>query len=458
MIVTQMDRMALISRRVVTPDGVRPASVHVNEGKIVGVDSAATRPDGYEIIDVGDDCILPGLVDTHVHINEPGRTDWEGFETATQAAAAGGYTTLVDMPLNCLPETTTVDALNLKREAASGKCWVDWASWGGVVADNQPHLLPLAAAGVPGYKCFLIYPGCEGFTMASEAQLREAMPFLAQTGLPLLVHAELAAPIDEAVVRLAGADWRAYKTYLASRPDEAELLAIKLLIGLSREFGVWIHIVHLATSLGLPLLAKARAQGLPITVETCPHYLLFEAEQIPDGATEFKCAPPIRSHTNREGLWDGLANGIIDLVATDHSPCPIPMKGLEAGDFQKAWGGIASLSVSLPAMWTEASARGFELTDLARWMASEPARLAGFRGRKGVIQEGADADLVIFDPDETWQVTVADLYFRHKISPYVGKEVRGRVKRTLLRGSTVFDRDGFEEAPFGKELVGGSRR
>ncbi len=307
--------------------------------------------------DFGKAAILPGLVDSHVHINEPGRTEWEGFRTATRAAAAGGYTLLVDMPLNCLPATTTVAALEAKRKAASGQCRVNWMAWGGVVSDNQKHLEGLAVAGVPGFKCFLIHPGIDGFTMVNEQELRAALPHVAGTGLPLLVHAELPGPVEAATQRLTGADWSRYSTYLQSRPDEAEVSAIRLMISLCREVRFHLHIVHLATSQALEMLRAAKAEGLPVSVETCPHYLHFSSEKIADGRTLLKCAPPIRSHENREELWQGLQEGVIDLVATDHSPCPPEMKRLSERDFRTAWGGIASLSLALPVMWTEASAR-----------------------------------------------------------------------------------------------------
>lgn len=447
-----MPLQAFSSLRVVLADGIRPATLLVEGGKIRSIASHGQIPNGCQVHDFGNNYLLPGLVDTHVHINEPGRTEWEGFATATCAAAAGGYTTLVDMPLNCLPETTTVAALHQKRRAAQGKCRVDWAAWGGVVADNQQHILPLAAEGVPGYKCFLVYPGIEGFTMVDREQLRRAMPHVAESGLPLLVHAELEGPLETAAKHLNDADWRQYATYLASRPEEAELEAIEWMLSLSREFGSKIHIVHLSSAKALDMLRAARVEGLPITVETCPHYLHFTAEQIPDGATLFKCAPPIRQQANRERLWQGLKEGIIDLIATDHSPCPPEMKRLEEGNFQRAWGGIASLSIGFSVIWTEARTRGLAITDLVRWMSTAPAKLAGLDYRKGLLAEGYDADLVAFDPEAKFTVTPEGLYYRHPVSPYLGEELFGSVKATILGGVPVFAEGWFPGEPPGKEL------
>jgi allantoinase len=446
-----MTLRAFSSRRVITPEGVRAAAVLVEGEAIRHVVAPQEIPVGTEIRDFGDLAILPGLVDSHVHINDPGRAEWEGFDTATRAAAAGGCTLLVDMPLNCLPGTNTVRALDAKRAAARERCWVDWMAWGGVIADNQEQLKALADAGVAGFKCFLVPPGVDGFTMVTETQLREALPHVARSGLPLLVHAELPGPIDEATARLASSDWTRYQVYLQSRPDEAELAAIELLLRLCREYKFSLHIVHLATAKALPLLRAARSEGLPVTVETCPHYLHFAAGNILDRATLFKCAPPIRSEENREKLWQALSEGTIDLVATDHSPCPPKMKGLAQGNFQAAWGGIASLSVALPVMYTEARARGFGLPEIARWMAEGPAKLTGVHKSKGRIAPGYDADFVIFDCEGEFVVTEDRLHFRHPLSPYLGETLRGEVKATYLRGNLVYADGQFHGTPNGTE-------
>jgi allantoinase len=447
-----MDGQAFLSHRIVTPNGIRSGAILVRDGKISGIIAADTVPADAETHDFRQSAILPGLVDSHVHINDPGRTEWEGFETATRAAAAGGYTMLVDMPLNCLPPTTSVAALAAKRYAAQERCWVDWSAWGGVVGDNPMEIEGLAAAGVPGFKCFLIHPGIDGFTMVTEPELRAALPHVTRTGLPLLVHAELPSPVDEATRHLQNADWNRYSTYLQSRPEEAELSAIRLLLSLCREYKFRLHIVHLSASQALSELSAARAEGLPVSVETCPHYLHFCAEEIPDKATLCKCAPPIRSRENREKLWQGLKDGIIDLVATDHSPCPPAMKRLDEGSFKTAWGGISGLSLALPVMWTEASRRGFTLNDLMRWMSEKPARLAGCAARKGCIAEGYDADFVIFEPEAKFVVTEDRLYHRHPVSPYLGKNLRGIVKATYLRGQLVFSDGEFCGEANGREI------
>jgi allantoinase len=431
------------SRNVVLPDGVRPACIEVRGGRIVSIESYDRAVD----LDFRDRCILPGLVDTHVHINEPGRADWEGFRTATRAAAAGAYTTLVDMPLNNLPATTTVENLRAKESAASGQCLVDYGFWGGVVADNQDHIQALASAGVLGFKCFLVHPGIDGFTMVNRAQLEAALPAVARSGLPLLTHAELAEPIKGASQHLD--NWERYSTYLASRPDAAEVEAIRLMIELCRKYKCRVHIVHLSSVEALPDLRAARAEGLPITVETCPHYLHFAAEEIPDCGTLFKCAPPIRSRSNRDGLWQALKDGDIDLIATDHSPCMPEMKRQGNGSFREAWGGIASLQLALPIVWTEAKQRGVSLEQVTRWMSEQPAKLAGLQNRKGAIREGLDADLVIFDPDARQQVDATRLEHRHPITPYAGETLEGTVEITFVRGEKVYERGWFADQPKG---------
>ena len=447
-----MGLRAFVSRRVVTPGEVRPAAVLVDGEKILGVVAPADVRADAILEDFSDAALLPGLVDSHVHINEPGRTEWEGFHTATRAAAAGGYTMLVDMPLNSVPATTNVAALDAKRQSAEGQCRVDWAAWGGVVHHNQEDIEPLVRAGVPGFKCFLVHPGVDEFTMVCEQDLRQALPHVARTGRPLLVHAELPGPLEAATAQLKSADWTRYATYLQSRPDAAELQAIQLMLSLCREYGFHLHIVHLATSSALELLRSARADGLAVTVETCPHYLHLEAETIADGATQCKCAPPIRGRANREQLWLGLKAGVIDMVVSDHSPCPPAMKHVEAGNFQTAWGGIASLSLALPVMWTEAQRRGFALHDIARWMAEHPARLAGCDTRKGRIAQGYDADFVVFDPNAEFTVTADRLHQRHAISPYLGEKLLGVVKRTYLRGNLIFQEGKFPGAELGQEV------
>ena len=440
-------------RRVITPEGERPASIHIRGGVIAAVSSFDDMPRSSRVHDAGGSVVMPGPVDTHVHINEPGRTEWEGFATATQAAAAGGVTTLIEMPLNSIPATTTLASYQAKLAAAEGKLWVDTGFWGGVVPGNLPELRPLWDAGVFGFKCFLVTSGVDEFAHVAEPDLRAALPVLASLGAPLLAHAELPGPIEAALAKqAANASSRRYAAWLASRPRAAENDAIGLLVRLGREFNARIHIVHLSSSDAVPQLHQAKSEGVPVSVETCPHYLTFTADEIAEGATEFKCAPPIRERENREKLWAALGDATIDLVASDHSPCPPAMKLREEGNFLRAWGGIASLQLALPVLWTEARSRGYALSDLARWMSSGPARLAGLSGKKGAITAGCDGDLVIFDPDEKFRADPAKLLHRHKLTPYAGRELTGVVEATFLRGQAVFQRGKNLEAPAGQVL------
>lgn len=439
-----MSAFALKSRRVVAPDGVGPGVVVVSGPAVAAILPYGETPAGLAVEDLGDLAVLPGLVDTHAHVNEPGRTEWEGFETATRAAAAGGITTVVDMPLNSIPATTSVAALEAKRAAAAGKCHIDHAFWGGVVPGNTDQLAPMAAAGALGFKCFLVPSGVDEFRHVTEADLREAMPVLARLGLPLLVHAELEGPAGPA------GPWRSYAGYLASRPRDWEDRAVALMVRLCRETGCRVHIVHLSSSGALEAVRAAKKEGLPFTAETCPHYLTFAAEEIADGATPYKCAPPIRERENRELLWKALADGTLDMVVSDHSPCTPALKDLEGGDFAKAWGGIAGLQYSLSAVWTGMAERGFGLPAVAELMSRAPAHFAGLSGRKGAVAFGKDADLVVFDPDEAVTPERAEVLHRHSITPYCGLRLKGAVKSVYLRGKRIYHGGKFPDGPWGR--------
>ena len=436
-------------RRVVLPDTIAPRSVHIGEERIVFVGDYDDVVAGCEILDAGEESlVMPGLVDTHVHINAPGRTEWEGFRSATLAAAAGGVTTVIDMPLNSVPPTTTLAAFKVKLETARHDCFVDVGFWGGVVPGNTGELAPMFAAGVVGFKCFLVPSGVDEFEHVTEEHLREAMPELTRLGALLIVHAELPASI-----RTDGDRAGDYRSFLESRPRAAENDAVELMIRLSREFGTRVHIVHLSSAEAIPLLREAQAAGVKITAETCPHYLHLAAEDVPEGATEFKCCPPIRERDNREGLWDGLKDGTIGLIVSDHSPCPGEMKLRESGDFMKAWGGIASLQLRLPVVWTEARRRGFSLLDVTRWLCANPARQVSLAPPKGSIMVGSDADLVIWNPDETFTVDASSLHHRHKLTPYAGELLHGVVEKTFLRGRKIYDHNHFTDAPLGQMLL-----
>lgn len=421
---------------MVTPEGERSAVVVVRGGRIESIDDTAPR--GVAVRDVGSLALLPGAVDAHVHVNEPGRTQWEGFETATRAAAAGGITTIVDMPLNSIPVTTNAGALDVKRAAARGRVHVDCAFWGGVIPGNAEDLGPLVAAGARGAKAFLVHSGIEEFPASDADTLREAMRALGAAGAPLLAHAELMGGC--CALPEAAAD---YAPYLASRPRAWENDAVRLLIRLCRETGCRTHVVHLSSAEALEDIAAARAEGLPLTVETCPHYLTFAAESIPARSPAFKCAPPIREADNRERLWRGLREGSIDMVVSDHSPSTPDLKARMGGDFMAAWGGIASVQFSLPAVWTGAAVRGGNLGDLALWMARGPARLAGLSKRKGALAPGMDADIVVFDPEATFTVSAESVLHRHSLTPYLGMDLLGVVRETYVRGHKVYDSGTF---------------
>jgi allantoinase len=443
-------------RRVITSQGEQPAAIYIRDGIIQKVAAHGDVPRDAPVYEAGDRVVMPGLVDTHVHINEPGRTEWEGFFTATRAAAAGGITTLVEMPLNSIPATTSVASFHEKLAAAAGKLCVDTGFWGGVVPGHSGALRGLWEAGCFGFKCFLVDSGVPEFEAVREKDLREALPILAELDAPLLAHAELPGPIERAAKqRPATASGQRHHTWLESRPRASENEAIELLLRLGAEHHAHIHIVHLSSSDAIPRIQQAKGAGARVTVETCPHYLVFASEEIPDGATEFKCAPPIREVANRELLWKGLREGTFDLIATDHSPSPPAMKKREKGDFFDAWGGIASLQLSLPIVWTEAAKRGFSFVHLAHLLCEGPARLAGLAHKKGSIAVGHDADLVIWDPDAAFQVDPQRLQHRHKLTPYAGRGLLGIVEATFLRGRKIYEKGDFNTVPAGRVLLRG---
>ncbi len=452
------DASALVVRgqRVVTPEGVGRRAIHIRQGRIAKVAAFDELPGGWRVHEAGDAVVMPGLVDTHVHVNEPGRTEWEGFTTATRAAAAGGVTTLIDMPLNSIPPTTTLAGFQTKLAAASGQLFVDVGFWGGLVQGNVAELAGLHESGVFGFKCFLVPSGVDEFPYVAERDLRAGLREIAALGTLLLVHAELPGPIEAAAAGLHAAPAARYSTWLHSRPRAAEDEAITLLVTLARELRARVHVVHLSSSDAVPLLRQARKEDVPITVETCPHYLCLSAEEIPDGRTEFKCAPPVREQENRERLWEALAEGVIDLVVSDHSPCTADLKRTGDGDFLRVWGGIASLQTGLPAVWTEMHRRGFSLQQLAEWMCRAPARLVGLEKRKGCIAEGLDADLIVWNPEEVFRLDPAALHQRNKLTPYAQRELRGRVLVTFLRGRKIFDGRAIAPEPCGAVLRRGA--
>lgn len=459
--------IGLYSKRVYTTDGIKEAVVVISDGKIVDIIAPELAHPDCQIEDLHDLVLMPGLIDSHVHVNEPGRTEWEGFRTATRAAAAGGITTIADMPLNCDPVTTTAKAFQIKLDALNGigpeskkkstaeksktkkskeasaelqdedeeKLWVDCAFYGGVIPGNADELEPMIKMGVAGFKCFLIHSGIDEFPNVTEEDLRKAMPILAKHKIPLLVHAELCRHDEED----RWTDPRSYKSFLESRPRKWENEAIDMMIKLCREFKGPVHIVHLSSSDALPSISTLKKDGLPFTVETCPHYLSFEAETIPDGDPRYKCAPPIREAENREKLWRGLTAGLIDFVVSDHSPCVPDKKFLSEGDLKRAWGGISSLQFGLPVIWTEAQKRGLSLNDLIDWMCVRPAKFLGLSERKGAIKVGYDADLIAFDPDGDFKINKDIIQHKHKVTPYEGRQLKGVVHKTFVRGRLVYE-------------------
>jgi len=454
-------RLAVRAPRAALPAGIGPATLFVEDGRFLAIEPLDAPLEGAEPLDATGWVVLPGLVDAHVHANEPGRAQWEGLETASRAAASGGTTTIVDMPLNSIPPTTNVEALGRKRDAARGRVWIDVALWGGAIPGNTADFAALRAAGVCGVKAFLVDSGVPEFPPLDDAGLAAAMAECARCGLTLAVHAELPSPL-----RPIAAGERRYAGWLASRPPAAEVEAIGRLLHHARALAAQgqtarVHVVHVSAAAALPMIAEAQAEGVAVTAETCPHYLVVAAEEIEDGATLFKCAPPIREAANRERLWEGLRSGTLALVASDHSPSPPDGKALAEGDFARAWGGIGSLGLGLSLVWTEAASRGFDLAHLARWMAAEPARLCGLDAVKGSLRAGADADFVLFDPDERWTVCADALWTRHRLTPYAGRALRGRVRATYLRGQPVFTRDAahpagtFGAGPGGRLLARG---
>ena len=430
-----MSVQAFRSRRVVTPEGVRPAVVEVRGGIVAALHSHEHALAGVELHDVGDAVLMPGLVDTHVHVNEPGRTEWEGFDAATRAAAAGGVTTLVDMPLNSVPATVDVAALETKRDAARDRCAVDVGFLGGAVPGNAAALRGLHEAGVLGFKCFMVPSGVDEFPACPAPDLERALASLAPLGALLMAHAESATALALAT---PPAHTRSYAAYAASRPAAAETEAVALLLALAERHRARVHVVHVSSGATVGLLAAARARGVPVTAETCPHYLHFTAEDVPEGATEHKCAPPIRGAADREALWRGLEGGVLDVIVSDHSPCPPELKARESGDFMAAWGGVASLQLGLRVVWTGMRSRGLPLERLAAWMCEGPARLVGLGARKGAIAPGHDADFVIWHPEREATVRAEEILSRHRITPYVGARLAGVVDSTWVRGRRVY--------------------
>jgi allantoinase len=446
---SHMFDLAIIGKNICTPGGIMAGVVLVKDGVVADVVSSLPQNASRTVIDIGEKVLMPGIIDPHVHLNEPGRTNWEGFATGTRSAAAGGITTLVDMPLNSSPVTTTADAFDKKAAAANGQLQVDCGFWGGIIPGNTTDIEPLIDKGVLGFKAFLTHSGIDEFPNVTESDLHKAMPIIAPHDLPLLVHCELTTSTKPQ----PGSDERSYNNYLLSRPKAWEDEAIALMIRLCEQYQCRVHIVHLSSASSIDQIKQAREKGLPITVETAQHYLYFNAEEIPDAQTAFKCAPPIREKGNNEQLWQALHQGIIDFVATDHSPAPPDRKEIESGNLMKAWGGIASLQLALPILWTAARKRNIPVTDIAKWLCEKPAVLPGLKHSKGKIAKGFDADFVVWDPEASFQVTAAQLHHKHKMTPYLNQELYGVVEQTWLGGTLIFDQGTFPTLNQGKIIT-----
>lgn len=430
-----MTDLVLAGDRVLIDGGFRPAAVFVDVGRIIRIGPPEEAPADAVRLEP-DEVLLPGLVDTHVHVNEPGRTEWEGFRSATAAAAAGGVTTLIDMPLNSIPPTIDVPALEVKRAAAARSALVDVGFWGGAVPASLTRLRPLWEEGVFGFKCFLAPSGVDEFPHLRYEQLDAALDELAAFDGLLIVHAEDPGVLD----RHANQGGRHYPAFVESRPEEAETTAIDAVLAGLRRTGGRAHILHLSAAAAVARIRDAKAEGLRITAETCPHYLVFDEAHIPDGATQYKCCPPIRDAANQDVLWEALLDGTIDLVVSDHSPSTAERKFAGAGDFQVAWGGIAGLQFGLPAVWTEARRRGVPLESVVGWFSRSTADFAGL-ATKGRIAEGADADMIVFAPDALHRIDAEELRSKNRVSAYIGHELAGVVRATYLAGEPV-DLDG----------------
>lgn len=442
--------LALRGNAILTPEGLKKAVILIKDGIIIDVVPSLSTSANDRIIDLDDDVVMPGVIDPHVHINEPGRTEWEGFETATRAALSGGVTTLVDMPLNASPVTTSVSAFEKKIESTKGKLFTNCGFWGGIVPGNENSIEPLIAKGVLGFKAFLTHSGIDDFPNVTEGDLRKVMPIIAKHKLPLLVHCEV--PGDQNSKNNQATDKQSYQHYLASRPKAWENNAIALMIRLCEEYSCHVHIVHLSSADSIDQIRKAKEKGLPLTVETAQHYLYFQAEDIQNGKIAFKCAPPIREKANNDLLWKALQDGTIDFVATDHSPAPPELKQLDSGDFTTAWGGVASIQFALPILWTVARKRNIGLEKMATWLSEKPARFIGSKDKKGKIAKGFDADLCVWNPHATFTIEESMIRHRHKVTPYMSETLNGLVKQTYLAGKIMFNQGKFS-SPDGKLIM-----